>query len=116
MPLIKARTHRVRFVRHICRLQESNRDTLVLYARFLGDTADYVLNQLIETTIMRDREFVAWRAEHPDPTGASSPSLPPTAPNVAPTPDPEAISVEASASPHLGSAVGRGRDEGDRQP
>ena len=44
-------------------LQEPNRDTLVLYARFIGDTADYVLNQLIETTLAKDREFVAWRAE-----------------------------------------------------
>ena len=65
MPLIKPRTHRVTIVRHICRLQEPNRDALVLYARFIGDTADYVLNQLIETTIARDREFVAWRAEQP---------------------------------------------------
>jgi len=41
MPLIKPRTNRVRTVRHICRLQEPNRDALVLYARFIGDTADY---------------------------------------------------------------------------
>lgn len=65
MPLIKARPNRVKTLRHICRLQEPNRDTLVLYARFIGDTPDYVLNQLIETTIGRDRDFVAWRAEQP---------------------------------------------------
>ena len=65
MPLIKPRTNRVRTVRHICRLQEPNRDALVLYARFIGDTADYVLNQIIDTTIAKDRDFVAWRAEHP---------------------------------------------------
>ena len=65
MPLIKPRTNRVKSVRHICRLHEPNRDALVLYARFIGDTADYVLNQLIDTTIAKDREFVAWRAEHP---------------------------------------------------
>jgi len=65
MPLIKPRTNRVKTVRHICRLQEPNRDALVLYARFIGDTADYVLNQLIDTTIAKDREFVTWRAEHP---------------------------------------------------
>ena len=63
MPLIKPRTHRIKIVRHICRLQEPNRDALVLYARFIGDTADYVLNQLIETTIAKDREFVTWRTE-----------------------------------------------------
>ena len=76
MPLIKPRTNRVKTVRHICRLQEPNRDALVLYARFIGDTADYVLNQLIDTTIAKDREFVTWRAEHTaeSPTPAASKS------------------------------------------
>ena len=72
MPLIKARTNRIRTLRHICRLQEPNRDTLVLYAQFIGDTQDYVLNQLIETTIAKDREFVAWRTEHPVPITTGS--------------------------------------------
>ena len=63
MPLIKPRTNRVKTMRHICRLQEPNRDALVLYARFIGDTADYVLNQLIDTTLAKDREFVSWRTE-----------------------------------------------------
>jgi hypothetical protein len=44
MPVIKPRTNRVRSFRHICRLQEPNRDALVLYARFIGDTADHVLS------------------------------------------------------------------------
>jgi hypothetical protein len=45
----------------------------VLYARFIGDTADYVLNQVIETTIAKDREFLTWRAEHPnEPTVKAS--------------------------------------------
>lgn len=65
MPVIKARPNRVRSVRHICRLQEPNRDALVLYARFIGDSVDYVLNQLIETTLVKDREFLTWRQEHP---------------------------------------------------
>jgi hypothetical protein len=65
MPIIKARPNRVRSVRHIARLQEPNRDALVLYARFIGDSADYVLNQLIETTLVKDRDFMTWRADHP---------------------------------------------------
>ena len=69
MPLIKPRTNRVQTVRQICRLREPNRDTLVLYARFIGDSVDYVLNQLIDTTLAKDRDFVAWRA-------AQSPSTP----------------------------------------
>jgi hypothetical protein len=61
MPLIKARTNRVKTVRHICRLQEPNRDTLVRYAQFIGDTPDYVVNQLIATTLAKDRDFLAWQ-------------------------------------------------------
>lgn len=37
MPLIKPRANRVKTVRHICRLQEPNRDVLVAYARFIGE-------------------------------------------------------------------------------
>ena len=73
MPLIKPRTNRVQTVRQICRLREPNRDTLVLYARFIGDSVDYVLNQLIDSTLV-NRDFLAWRVEHPavspaEPTG-----------------------------------------------
>ena len=76
MPLIKPRAHRVRTVRHIARLQEPNRDVLVGYAAFIGESPDYVLNQLIDTTLAKDREFVAWRAgrEAPSGTPADHPS------------------------------------------
>ncbi len=72
MPIIKPRTNRVRTLRHICRLQEPNRDVLTQYARFIGDTADYVLNQLIDSTLARDREFVSWRTEQAAAADASS--------------------------------------------
>ena len=65
MPLIKPRAHRVRTLRHICRLHEPNRDVLFMYARFIGESPDYVLNQLIDATLAKDREFVAWRAVQP---------------------------------------------------
>ena len=72
MPIIKPRPNRVESVQYACRLQEPNRDALVLYARFIGDTADYVLNQLIDSTIAKDRDFLAWRAEHPNEMAAKS--------------------------------------------
>jgi len=72
MSLIKPRTNRVRTVRHISRLQEPNRDALVQYARFIGDTADYVLNQLIDTTLLKDRDFITWRAEQPSSQPATA--------------------------------------------
>ncbi len=64
MSLIKPRAHRVRTLRHICRLQEPNRDVLLAYSRFIGESADYVLNQLIDATLAKDRDFVAWRVDH----------------------------------------------------
>jgi hypothetical protein len=73
MPLIKARTHHVETVRYPARLLETNRDTLLRYARFIGDKPDYVLNQLIETTLAKDREFLTWRTEHPDDTWQDGP-------------------------------------------
>ncbi len=65
MSIIKPRANRVRTVRHMARLHEPNRDVLVQYARFIEDTPNYVLNQLIDTTLAKDRDFIAWRAEHP---------------------------------------------------
>ena len=47
---------------------ETNQDM----TRFIGDSADYVLNQLIDTTIAKDRDFLAWRAEHPTETVAKA--------------------------------------------
>jgi hypothetical protein len=66
MPLIKPRSGRVPVVRHVCRLRVPNRDALVAYARFIGDSPDYVLNQLLEATLCKDKDFVAWRAGHTD--------------------------------------------------
>jgi hypothetical protein len=63
MSQITPRTNRVRTVRHICRLQEPNRDVLVQYVRFIGDTVDDVLNQLIDTTLLNDRDVITGRAE-----------------------------------------------------
>jgi hypothetical protein len=117
MPLIKARTHRITMVRHICRLKAPNRDVLVLYARFIGDTQDYVLNQLIETTIAKDREFVVWRAEHPSATPATSDTRTPPHTTAVPAQAPETVSVPVAAGPHVGSVANRGaHNEEARRP
>ena len=71
MPLIKPRTRRIRVFRHISRLQEPNRDVLVGYAKFIGESPDYVLNQLIQTTLAKDRDFLAWRAAQDDQRGST---------------------------------------------
>jgi len=67
MPVIKARTRGKHVVRHITRLDRENLETLHAYAAFLVEPPEYVLNQVIETLLARDREFVAWREANPGP-------------------------------------------------
>src|SRR5438094_10045725 len=66
MPLIKPRTRGKQLVKHITRLDRENNETLYAYAHFLGEPTDYVLNQLIEAVLGKDKEFVTWRADHPE--------------------------------------------------
>jgi hypothetical protein len=62
--IIKPRTRGKVFVEQRTRLDRTNRETLYAYAAFLDEDVDYVMNQLIESVLERDREFAAWRAEH----------------------------------------------------
>ena len=64
MPLIKPRTRGKQFVRLVTRLERETNETLYAYAHFLSEPAEYVLNQLIDTVLAKDKEFVVWRAEH----------------------------------------------------
>lgn len=66
MPVIKPRTRGKQVVRHITRLDRENHETLYAYAQFLGESPEYVLNQLVESVLGKDKEFRAWRAQHPD--------------------------------------------------
>ena len=64
MPFIKPRTRGKQLVKHRTRLDRENNETLYAYAHFLGESPEYVLNQLIDTVLARDKEFVKWRATH----------------------------------------------------
>jgi hypothetical protein len=64
MPLIKPRTRGKQILRHIARLDRENTETLHAYAAFLGESTDYVLNQVIDTVLAKDKEFAKWRADH----------------------------------------------------
>lgn len=55
MPLIKPRTRGKQFVRLITRLEQENHETVHAYARFLGEPVEYILNQLIDTVLAKDR-------------------------------------------------------------
>ena len=74
MPLIKPRTRGKRLVKHRTRLDHENNETLYAYAHFLGESTEYVLNQVIDTLLAKDKDFARWRADHPEsfvprPTG-----------------------------------------------
>ena len=74
MPLIKPRTRGKQILRHLARLDRENTETLHAYAAFLGESADYVLNQVIDTVLAKDKEFAKWRVDHADshvPTAVS---------------------------------------------
>ena len=76
MPVIKPRTRGKQLVKHRTRLDSENNETLYAYAHFLGESPEYVLNQVIDTVLARDKEFVKWRADHAHshvPTAASRP-------------------------------------------
>ena len=66
MSLIKPRTRGKHLVRHITRLDQQNEDTLYAYAAFIGEDAEYVLNQLVDVALAKDKDFLTWRAEHPE--------------------------------------------------
>jgi hypothetical protein len=65
MSVIKPRTRGKRLVKHRTRLDEENQETLYAYAAFLDESTEYVLNELIDSVLARDKEFVRWRANHP---------------------------------------------------
>ena len=73
MPVIKARTRGKHIVRYITRLDRENVETLFAYATFLSEPPEYVLNQLIDTLLGKDKEFLAWREANPGPHTPRSP-------------------------------------------
>lgn len=64
MSLIKPRTRGKQMVRLITRLDRENNETLYAYSQFLGEPIEYVLNQLVDTVLAKDKDFVAWRTDH----------------------------------------------------
>ena len=66
MALIKPRSRGNRLVRHRTRLDHETNETLYAYARFIGESTEYVLNQVVDTVLARDKEFLQWRAANRD--------------------------------------------------
>ena len=100
MPLLKPRTRGKQFVRLITRLEQENNETLHAYGRFLGEPVEYVLNQLIDTVLARDKEFVSWRVEHQEscvPTDRARKAAPATRSNSARD---DRLTTDLRAVPH----------------
>ena len=77
MPLIKPRTRGKQLVRRMVTLDRETNETLFAYVHFLGESTDYVFNEVGQYRPARDKEFQAWRAEHTasfvPPSSASQP-------------------------------------------
>lgn len=67
MSVIKPRTRGRQFVQLRTRLEQQNHETLYAYSAFLGEDTEYVLNELIDGVLAKDKEFVAWRSAHTQP-------------------------------------------------
>ena len=57
MPWIKPRP-RGKLLKYRTRLDRENNETLYAYAHFLGESPEYLLNQLIDTVLARDNGFL----------------------------------------------------------
>ena len=66
MSLIKPRTRGKQLVRHRTRLDRETNETLYAYAHFIGEPTEYVLNQVIDTVLAKDKDFLQWRDPHPE--------------------------------------------------
>lgn len=92
MALIKPRTRGKQLVRHRTRLDYETNETLYAYARFIGESTEYVLNQVIDTVLGKDKDYLQWRTSHtesfvPRDAGTRGPVPGPgTRRRVAPTP------------------------------
>src|SRR5262245_53534694 len=72
MSLIKPRTRGKHFAHLRVRLEQQNYETLHAYATFLGEDPEYVLNEVIDQVLAKDKAFVTWCVEH-QPSAASLP-------------------------------------------
>jgi hypothetical protein len=66
MALIKPRTRGKQLVRHRTRLDHETNETLYAYANFIGESTEYVLNQVIDNVLGKDKEYLQWRSTHAD--------------------------------------------------
>lgn len=77
MPIIKPRTRGKQLVRRIVKLDRETNETLCAYAHFIGESSDYVLNEVVDTVLAKDKDFLVWRVEHAESYVPQSPAATP---------------------------------------
>ena len=81
------------------RLDLDLKESLRLYAEFLGSTRDYVIGSAVRRVVDRDKEFLAWREARcgPSPTPADTAPTTPSAARPSVTGERREVTVAKSA-------------------
>jgi predicted transcriptional regulator len=64
MPIIKAPPKQPKSVTVQARVEESVKEQLDQYAKFIDSTPSYVITEALKVLFKRDDEFKAWRGQH----------------------------------------------------
>ena len=86
------------------RLDLDLKESLRLYAEFLGSTRDYVIGSAVRRVVDRDKEFLAWREARGGPSPTPADTTPTTSSAVRP----------AAAAERRGGAAGTPAKEPSR--
>ena len=65
MPLLKAPPKQPKSVTVQARVEESVKEQLDMYAKFIDSTLSYVITEALKVLFKRDDEFKAWLAQQP---------------------------------------------------
>ncbi len=64
MAIIKAPPKQPKSVTVQARVEESVKEQLDLYAKFIGSTPSYVITEALKVLLKRDNEFKEWLGQH----------------------------------------------------
>ncbi len=73
MPLIKPRTRGKHVIRRSVKFELENDQTTSLYARFIGESRDYVINEAVHMLATKCKDFRTWCETDADACASPSP-------------------------------------------
>ena len=80
------------------RLEQQNHAALHADAAFIGEDPEYVLNELSDGVLAKDKDFVRWRVDHPQPFAPPTPAARPPEPRTLAASRPPAAPVGAATA------------------